>query len=130
MAVVLYRRRDGSLEEILRMDTIQNLSIDIKGNVMDIPIPDEKDAMIMSLGGVSRSVNLTWELVSRDIVKDIVKLSFDILDGTMFNDFVIKIEEWGIEKECVISSIRISQNAGEVNKFVVSMTLLMGEAIM
>jgi len=130
MAVVLYRRRDGSLEEILRMDTIQNLSIDIKGNVMDIPIPDEKDAMIMSLGGVSRSVNLTWELVSRDIVKDIVKLSFDILDGTMFNDFVIKIEEWGIKKECVISSIRISQNAGEVNKFVVSMTLLMGEAIM
>jgi len=130
MAVVLYRRMDGSLEEILRMDTIQNLSIDIKGNVMDIPIPDEKDAMIMSLGGVSRSVNLTWELVSRDVVKDVVKLSFDILDGTMFNDFVIKIEEWGIEKECVISSIRISQNAGEVNKFVVSMTLLMGEAIM
>ena len=125
MATKLYR---GS-ELLLNMETVDSVSFDIKGNMFSVPIPDENDAMIMNLGGVSRKIKLIWRLVSNDVVSDVAKIGFGILDGTMFNSFRLVIEEWGLEKDCVISGISISQKAGEPNHFTVNMDIIIGEVI-
>lgn len=128
MAIKLYKSGDST--PILVMDTVQTITFNVKGNVMDIPIPDEPNAMIMNMGGVSRSIKLNWTLVSQDVVGDIAKLAFNILDGTMFNDFKIEIEQWGLKKDCVIASISITQRAGEVSKFDVSIDILIGDTLL
>lgn len=128
MAIKLYK--SGSSTPILTMDTIQSLDFNVKGNVMDVPIPDEQDAMIMNMGGVSRSIGLKWTLVSSNIVADIVKLVFNIIDGTMFNDFIIEFEDWNIRKECVIEKISLSYRAGESSKIDVTINIIIGSAMM
>ena len=128
MAIKLYK--SGSSTPILTMDTIQSLDFNVKGNVMDVPIPDEQDAMIMNMGGVSRSIGLKWTLVSSNIVADIVKLVFEIIDGTMFNDFIIEFEDWNIRKECVIEKISLSYRAGESAKIDVTINIIIGSAMM
>jgi len=128
MAIKLYK--SGSSTPILTMNTIQSLDFNVKGNVMDVPIPDEQDAMIMNMGGVSRSIGLKWTLVSSNIVADIVKLVFKIIDGTMFNDFIIEFEDWNIRKECVIEKISLSYRAGESAKIDVTINIIIGSAMM
>jgi hypothetical protein len=127
MAVKLYR--SGESEPVLVMDTVQNIVFDIQGNVMDIPIPDEQNAFIMNLGGVSRKIRLDWTLVSKDVAGVVARLGFQILDGRMFNSFVIEIEEWSLKEDCVIQSITIRQKAGEPGKFDVSIAIIIGEVI-
>jgi hypothetical protein len=124
-SVKIYREE----ELLLDMQTVQNISFDIEGNVMDIPIPDMEEAMIMNLGGVSRNIKINWDTISNDLAADIGKLAFDIMDGTMFNSFIINIEDWGLSKDCVISNISINQRAGEPKKYSVSISIILGEVI-
>ena len=126
------RLKDEKGNEVLRITTATRLVYRISTNTLELPIPDQEEPYIMALGGTRRRISITWRevLENKDqLPSSIEKLAKQLMSGRMLVVYTLVIDEWGLEEQCIVDNLSITQVAGEVTTYECSMELLVGVKI-
>ena len=128
-SVVITRASDDTSYTVT---LIQSITLGIGTNTFQIPVPEEEDAEIMTIGGVTKELTINWIIAEDDLttfqskINDVISF---FITGGLAESYTIDIQDWDYTKSAVIISVTIQQKAAEPYKATVTLKAYLGSAI-